>query len=134
MRDDVFMTAPPSPGMLNMSMEMPLPMSHYGTTGSSMMQMAGQRMSASPPPPPLPVDDDSMDSQVGAAGAAAGNGRGAGGGRRVMPTDESLPGWVPKDYIEKGDPILMAAIEIIYSKLMIDCHDGYSVCCLRLLC
>ena len=89
---DVFsVLAPPSPGMLNnMTMDMPLPLSNYGVTG---LQQQGNRASInpSPPPPPMPDSDDLM-----------GGGRMSSSSiRRVLPSEGDLPGWVPKDYLEK---------------------------------
>ncbi len=83
--------APPSPGMMNVNMEqMPLPPpSNYGSLIPN-AEPPGRVRSMSPPPPPLPTSDDPSEN-------------GAGNRRRVlMPVDADLPGWVPKDYIDKG--------------------------------
>lgn len=76
-----FFLAPPSPAMLKME----TPPSNYGTVSHVEKPRV---VSMSPPPPPLPVDDD-MDSAII-------------GRRGVLPDEEDLPGWVPKDYLEKG--------------------------------
>lgn len=78
--------------MLNANIEqMPLPPpSNYGTVMPN-AEPLGRVRSMSPPPPPLPIDESSDN--------------GAGNRRRIlMPVDADLPGWVPKDYIDKGIP------------------------------
>lgn len=67
---------------------MPLPPpSNYGTVNN--METSGRVRSMSPPPPPLPNDEVAEN--------------GVSSRRRVlMPADADLPGWVPKDYIDKG--------------------------------
>ncbi|XP_057372324.1 abl interactor 2-like [Daphnia carinata] len=80
---------PPSPGMMNVNVEqMPLPPpSNYGTLMTN-TESSGRVRSMSPPPPPLPVEEPSDN--------------GTSNRRRVlMPVDADLPGWVPKDYIDK---------------------------------
>lgn len=52
-------------------------------------ESAGRVRSMSPLPPPLPIEDPSDNP--------TGNRR-----RVLMPVDADLPGWVPKDYIDKG--------------------------------
>lgn len=72
---------------------MPLPPpTIYGSNANS-SEPSGRVRSMSPPPPPLP-SEESGDS-------ATGNRR-----RVLMPADADLPGWVPKDYIDKGTPML----------------------------
>ena len=85
---------PPSPGtMMNAGghmehQQMPLPPpSNYGSAAEAVS--GGRVRSMSPPPPPMPMIDD-QDSL-------------GGGRRRVVPVDADLPGWVPKDYIDKGN-------------------------------
>ena len=58
-------------------------------------QMLRMTMSSSPPPPPLP-QGDADDDEDALAGDAASRAT-----RRVLPVDGDLPGWVPKDYMEK---------------------------------
>ena len=77
--------------MMNASMEqMPLPSNYGSVAPSSGSETLGRVRSMSPPPPPLPMDDQTEN----------GSSR-----RRVMPHDADLPGWVPKDYIDKGKEI-----------------------------
>lgn len=80
--------APPSPGVLAMNSEqhMPLPpASHYGTN-ASVVDPSGRLRNSSPPPPPLPEEINEPELAR----------------HRVMPAEANLPGWVPKDYIDKG--------------------------------
>lgn len=75
--------------MINVNLEqMPLPPpSNYGSLISN-TENSGRVRSMSPPPPPLPIEDSE---------------NGASNRRRVlMPIDADLPGWVPKDFIDKG--------------------------------
>ena len=83
--------APPSPLTMN-SMELPAPPapSNYGTL-NSVADTAGRVRSMSPPPPPLPADGE---IDVAAGGTISRH--------RVLPENNDLPGWVPKDYIDKG--------------------------------
>ena len=79
--------------MDHQQMPLPPPHSHYGTVGMEGAD-GGSRMSrrsVSPPPPPLPMIDD-QDAMGGVGGVR----------RRVVPADADLPGWVPKDFIDKG--------------------------------
>jgi len=82
---------PPSPLTMN-SMELPAPPapSNYGTL-NSVADTAGRVRSMSPPPPPLPADGE---IDVAAGGTISRH--------RVLPENNDLPGWVPKDYIDKG--------------------------------
>ena len=104
--------------MINSNVEqMPLPPpSNYGSVVPN-SEMMGRVRSMSPPPPPLPTDDqvenasrsESMYSllylfclalylhNLFFSFFALSKDR-----RRVMPHDADLPGWVPKDYIDKG--------------------------------
>lgn len=83
--------APPSPLTMK-TMELPASTasSNYGTL-NSVVDVTGRVRSISPPPPPLPVDPE-MDA------AASGTIN----RHRVLPENVDLPGWVPKDYIDKG--------------------------------
>ncbi len=86
----IYYLAPPSPGMMNVNLEqMPLPPpSNYGSLITN-NDNSGRVRSMSPPPPPLPIEDPAEN--------------GASSRRRVlMPVDADLPGWVPKDFIDKG--------------------------------
>ena len=76
--------------MINVNLEnMPLSSpSNYGSLISN-SENSGRVRSMSPPPPPLPIEDPAEN--------------GASNRRRVlMPVDADLPGWVPKDFIDKG--------------------------------
>lgn len=59
--------------------------------------------SQSPPlPPPPPPEDDHQD--FGRVRASVGQSGGGGGPLApIVPDDQNLPGWVPKNYIEKGN-------------------------------
>ena len=58
----------------------------------------------SPPlPPPPPLDQDEL-SQFGRIISCTGT------IRPIVPEEEDLPGWVPKNYIEKGMKFLLCII------------------------
>jgi len=75
---------PPSPGILK-TMEIPAPASNYGTVNSK--DVVGRMRSVSPPPPPLPIPEEDVSGTINR--------------RRVLPENVDLPGWVPKDFIDK---------------------------------
>ena len=108
--------APPSPGMMNANLEqMPLPPpSNYGSLITN-NDSSGRVRSMSPPPPPLPIEDPAEN--------------GASNRRRVlMPVDADLPGWVPKDFIDKGTTNILAfAILILNSRFaVVAVYDYYA--------
>jgi len=53
------------------------------------------------PPPPPPEDEHSTFGQLPARGAG------------IVPEDHHLPGWVPKNYIEKGEILQLLINKII---------------------
>ena len=69
-------------------MEIPAPASNYGTVNSK--DVVGRMRSVSPPPPPLPIPEEDVSGTINR--------------RRVLPENVDLPGWVPKDFIDKGTP------------------------------
>jgi hypothetical protein len=84
--------------MMNVNLEqMPLPPpSNYGSLITN-NDNSGRVRSMSPPPPPLPIEDPAEN--------------GASSRRRVlMPVDADLPGWVPKDFIDKGTRNKLASV------------------------
>ena len=74
-------------------MDLPVPPTNSGNYGTlnNVADVTGRVRSISPPPPPLPVEAD-MD--VAAGGTISRH--------CVLPENVDLPGWVPKDYIDKG--------------------------------
>nr|CAH7730674.1 unnamed protein product [Callosobruchus chinensis] len=71
--------------------------------------MAAQRQSAGaggqspplPPPPPPEEEEHEAFGRPRIAAMGAGGGGGGGGVMPIVPDEEDLPGWVPKNYIEK---------------------------------
>lgn len=61
--------------------------------------------SQSPPLPPPPPPEESEHSDFGRPRSSAQGSGGGGGGpmQPIVPEDQNLPGWVPKNYIEKGE-------------------------------
>lgn len=82
---------PPSP-LVMQTMDLPVPPTNSGNYGTlnNVADVTGRVRSISPPPPPLPVEAD-MD--VAAGGTISRH--------CVLPENVDLPGWVPKDYIDK---------------------------------
>lgn len=74
-------------------------------------QQQQQARSASPPLPPPPASVSSGGDDHVNFGAPQGT---RGGG--IVPRDQDLPGWVPKNYIEKGEwAMRFRAKDIVYS-------------------
>lgn len=81
--------------------------------------------SQSPPLPPPPPPEEHADfgrprtaQQQAAAQIAA-----------IVPDDQNLPGWVPKNYMEKG------TVYSLIHLFLIECNNSFfSRCHIRLLC
>lgn len=88
-------TAPPSP--LTVTHEMP-DHGHIGmhTLGRNITRPGSQ----SPPLPPPPPPDDDGHQHFGRPRTSQGP------LAPIVPDDQNLPGWVPKNYIEKGESVL----------------------------
>lgn len=109
MHDDrASMPAPPSP--LTMTHEMP-DHGHIGmhTLGRNISRKniirPGSQSPPLPPPPP-PEDDDHQHfgrPRTQSQGPLA----------PIVPEDQNLPGWVPKNYIEKGNCFVAALILVL---------------------
>lgn len=59
--------------------------------------------SQSPPLPPPPPPEESEHSDFGRPRSTATGQGGVGSMQPIVPDDQNLPGWVPKNYIEKGE-------------------------------
>lgn len=88
-------TAPPSP--LTVTHEMP-DHGHIGmhTLGRNITRPGSQ----SPPLPPPPPPDDDGHQHFGRPRTSQGP------LAPIVPDDQNLPGWVPKNYIEKGECVI----------------------------
>lgn len=96
----VINVAPPSPYSLSSTFPQP-DHGHIGMhTLSRNMPRPG---SQSPPLPPPPPPEESEHSDFGRPRSTATGQGGVGSMQPIVPDDQNLPGWVPKNYIEKGE-------------------------------
>lgn len=123
------MPAPPSP--LTMTHEMP-DHGHIGmhTLGRNISRKNVTRPgSQSPPlpPPPPPEDDDHQHfgrPRTQSQGPLA----------PIVPEDQNLPGWVPKNYIEKGNGFNRVNVSRTFDLPIPFCFIQFSGRYIRLLC
>ena len=105
--------APPSP-LTNTNADM---MEYTGLSTLSHRfshhQLNRNNGSNSPPLPPPPPPDQDENSQFGRLI------HNSGGMRAIVPDEEDLPGWVPKNYIEKGSYLKLMALEFSIKCLII---------------
>lgn len=78
------MPAPPAP------IEQPVPQQHSHHTLPNQRSSRGGNISPPLPPPPPPEDEHANFGQLPSRGGG------------IVPDDHHLPGWVPKNFIEKG--------------------------------